>query len=114
MPDMEVDTAQLGMEIGGGGVLGFVTGYATKKIIKIIAVLIGAQLVLFKILETRGVIEVNWGSLYTGAGNMTAAASETSVSGNASSNGILVDSLLSALPAGGGFVTGALLGFKYG
>jgi uncharacterized membrane protein (Fun14 family) len=113
---MEVDTAQLGMEIGGGGVLGFVTGYATKKVIKIIAVLIGAQLVLFKILETRGVIEINWGSLYTGAGNMTAAASETSVSGNASSNGngSLVDSLLSALPAGGGFVTGALLGFKYG
>jgi len=112
---MEIDTAQLGMEIGGGGLLGFVTGYATKKIIKIVAVLIGAQLVLFKILETRGVIEVNWGSLYTGAGNMTAAASETSVNGNASNgNRGLVDSLLSALPAGGGFVTGAVLGFKYG
>jgi uncharacterized membrane protein (Fun14 family) len=128
---VELDPLSLGLEVGGGGILGFLTGYAAKKVVKIVAILIGAQLALFKFLETRGVLEVNWDALYTGAANTTrAAANATMGGGNASGNatnatgnataetagagGGLFESLLSVLPVGGGFTAGALIGFKKG
>jgi uncharacterized membrane protein (Fun14 family) len=114
---VELDTLGLGLEVGGGGVLGFLTGYAAKKVVKIVAVLIGAQLALFKFLETRGVLEVNWERLYTGAGNATTAAANATVGGNetsAQTNGSLFNSVLSAIPIGGGFAVGAFVGFKRG
>jgi uncharacterized membrane protein (Fun14 family) len=118
---VEIDPFSIGLEVGGGGILGFLTGYAAKKVVKIVAILIGAQLALFKFLETRGVLEVNWEALYTGAANTTTAAANATVGGNASGNatangtgGGLFQSLLSALPVGGGFAAGALVGFKKG
>ena len=113
---VELDPLSLGVEVGGGGVLGFLTGYTAKKVVKVIAVLIGAQLALFKFLETRGVLEVNWERLYTGAGNATATAANATVgNGNSGgSNGGLFESIISVLPVGGGFAVGALAGFKRG
>ena len=114
---MELDPLSLGIEVGGGGVLGFLTGYAAKKVVKVVAVLIGAQLALFKFLETRGVLEVNWERLYTGAGNATTAAANATVGGNetsAQTNGGLFESILSAIPVGSGFALGAFVGFKRG
>jgi uncharacterized membrane protein (Fun14 family) len=123
---VEIDPLSLGLEVGGGGILGFLTGYAAKKVVKVIAILIGAQLALFKFLETRGVLEVNWEALYTGAANTTRAAANATMGGNRTGNasnatagtagngGGLFESLLSALPVGGGFAAGALIGFKKG
>jgi len=122
---VEIDALSLGLEVGGGGVLGFLTGYAAKKVVKVVAVLIGAQLALFKFLETRGVLDVNWDALYGGAANTTRAAANATVGGggnasNATANGAngagggLLESFLSALPVGGGFAAGALVGFKKG
>jgi uncharacterized membrane protein (Fun14 family) len=113
---VELDPLSLGIEVGGGGVLGFLTGYAAKKIVKIVAVLIGAQLALFKFLETRGVLEVNWEHLYAGAGNATTTAANATMNngGDSGSGGGLFESLLSVLPVGGGFAVGALVGFKRG
>jgi len=121
---VEIDPLSLGLEVGGSGILGFLTGYAAKKVVKVVAVLIGAQLALFKFLETRGVLEVNWEALYTGAANTTTAAANATMGGNASGNatasgadaagGGLFQSLLSTLPVGGGFAAGALVGFKKG
>jgi len=123
---VEIDPLSLGLEVGGGGILGFLTGYAAKKVVKIVAILIGAQLALFKFLETRGVLEVNWEVLYTGAANTTTAAANATMGGNASGNasnttsqaagngGGLFESFLSMLPVGGGFAAGALVGFKKG
>ncbi|MFP4188909.1 MAG: FUN14 domain-containing protein, partial [Halobacteriales archaeon] len=86
---------------------------------------IGAQLALFKFLETRGVLEVNWEALYTGAANTTTAAANATMGGNSTGNASnttsqaaggsgLFESLLSMLPVGGGFTAGALIGFKKG
>jgi len=91
---VELDPLSLGLEVGGEGVLGFLTRYAAKKVVKVVAILVGAQLALFKFLETRGVLEVNWRRLYTGAGNATTAAANATV--------------------GGGFALGAFVGFKRG
>jgi uncharacterized membrane protein (Fun14 family) len=125
---VELDPLSLGLEVGGGGILGFLTGYAAKKVVKIVAILIGAQLALFKFLETRGVLDVHWEALYTGAANTTKAAANVTIGGNKTGNatgnataegagaagGGLFESFLSMLPVGGGFAAGALIGFKKG
>ncbi len=51
---------QMGLEFGGGGLIGGIIGFAAKKVAKLIAVIVGIELALFKFLETRGILEVNW------------------------------------------------------
>lgn len=101
-----LDPQQLGLEIGGGGVLGGITGYAAKKIAKLIAVIIGLQLALFKFLETRGILEVDWSAI-SGAVEDTAGAANGAPPS-------WIDSLLSALPVSAGFTGGFLIGFRKG
>ena len=97
---------QLGLELGGGAMIGGIIGFAAKKVAKIIAVIIGLELALFKFLETRGVLQVDWGAISGGAQDSTESAGD----GGAS----LVSSLLSALPVSTGFTGGFLVGFKKG
>lgn len=106
---MAIDFLQMGLEFGGGGILGFLIGFATKKIAKLIAVIIGLELALFKFLESKGVLSVNWDALAGAAGNVSSAG----VDAGGEASGYLM-SLLSALPVGGGFALGAFLGFKKG
>lgn len=93
----------VGGEITMGGLLGFVTGYAAKKIAKVIAVLAGLQLAVFTYLETRGVLEVNWSKL----SGLTPDTGQI----NAQASGYLLE-MASAIPMGGGFTVGAVAGFK--
>ena len=86
-----------------GGVLGVVTGYAAKKIAKVIAVLAGLQLAVFKYLETRGVLQVNWSKL----SGITPDASRI----DAQASGYLME-MANAIPMGVGFAIGAAAGFK--
>lgn len=104
-----VDFMGLGLEIGGGGVLGAITGWAAKKVAKIIAFIIGVEVALFKFLETKGVLTVDWGALQGAAGNATNATANQA--GAASG---WFHSILSVLPVGAGFTAGALLGWKKG
>jgi uncharacterized membrane protein (Fun14 family) len=101
---------QIGLEVGGGAAIGGIIGFAAKKVAKIIAILVGLELALFKFLETRGILEVNWEAIRGTASNATAAAGETA-SGTPPS---WVTSLLSALPVSAGFSGGFLVGFKKG
>ncbi len=100
---------QIGIEAGGGAIIGGVIGFAAKKIAKLIAVLIGLELALFKFLETRGVLNVNWKKITNASANVTDAAQE----GGSAGAGYL-DSLLSTLPVGAGFTGGFFLGFRKG
>ncbi|XGI83391.1 FUN14 domain-containing protein [Halorutilales archaeon Cl-col2-1] len=106
---MELDPFQMGLEFGGGGILGFVIGYATKKIAKLIAIIIGAELALFRFLETKGVLSVNWDALADGTANLTSTGAT-----NAGEATGYVTSLASAVPIGGGFAAGTYIGFKKG
>lgn len=96
----------MGMEAGGGFILGFITGYGAKIVAKIIAVLIGVQLALFKFLESKGVIVVNWDRLSSVAGD-TANEANVAVEGQD-----MFMSMVSTIPLGAGFTAGAVLGFK--
>lgn len=100
---------QMGLEVGTGGVIGGIIGYAAKKIAKLIAVLVGLQLALFKFLETRGILAVNWDALTGATQNVTAGA--TNAAGQPPG---WIMSLLSALPVSAGFTGGFLVGFRRG
>ena len=49
--------------IGGGFFVGLLAGYAIKKIIKIVAVIIGLFIAALAYLEYQRIIEVNWTSI---------------------------------------------------
>ena len=75
-----------------------------------IAVLVGLELAMFKFLETRGILEVNWDAIGGATQNATSSAA-TAASGQPP--GWLM-SLLSALPVSAGFTGGFLVGFRQG
>ena len=100
---------QIGLELGTGAVIGGIIGFAAKKIAKLIAIIIGLELALFKFLETRGILEVNWQAIGGAAQNTTASAGQA-----ANQPPGWVVSLLSALPVSAGFTGGFFVGFKQG
>ncbi|MFC7046295.1 FUN14 domain-containing protein [Halobacteriaceae archaeon GCM10025711] len=104
---IDINFTSLGLEFGGGAVIGGIIGFAAKKIAKVIAVIVGLELAMFKFLESEGYLTVRWDRLTNGALEASQAAQ---------SNGVpsWVHSLLSTLSVGAGFTGGFLLGFKKG
>ena len=104
-----LDPQQLGLEVGTGAAIGGITGFAAKKIAKLIAVLVGMELALFKFLESRGFIMVNWekfGGFAEGlAGNGGAATAESVP---------YLNTVLSTLSVSAGFTGGFMVGFRKG
>ena len=102
-----IDVAQLGLDVGVGGVVGGAAGFAAKKIAKIVAFLVGLQLAAFTFLQSRGIVTVDWETLSAG----TLSASESAAGGQPPD---VVVSLLSTLSVSGGFAAGFVAGFRLG
>ncbi|WP_232685764.1 FUN14 domain-containing protein [Halobacterium zhouii] len=103
---IDVDPTSLGLEFGGGAAIGGVIGFAAKKIAKLIAVLVGLELALFKFLESRGILSVDWDQLTAGMIQVSEAANGAPPSWMAT--------ILSTLSVSAGFAGGFLLGFRKG
>jgi uncharacterized membrane protein (Fun14 family) len=104
---MGIDPRSLGIEFGSGAVIGGVIGFAAKKVAKIIAVLVGLELALFKFLESRGILTVDWEKLTSGmVSNAQNAASGAPPS--------WISTILSTLSISAGFTGGFMVGFKKG
>src|SRR6056297_2326391 len=103
---LDFSLQQIGLELGTGAVIGGIIGFAAKKIAKLIAVIVGLELALFKFLETRGILEVNWEAISGAAKNTTSSAGAA-----AGQPPGWIMSLLSALPVSAGFTGGFLVGF---
>jgi len=104
---VDVNLTSLGIEFGGGAGIGAIIGFAAKKIAKLIAVIIGLELALFKFLESRGILTVDWERL---SGGMMKAAEM----GGEGAPPSWVNTLLSTLSVSAGFTGGFLLGFRRG
>lgn len=102
----EISLQGLGLEVGSGGVLGFITGLLAKKVTKLVALLVGGLLVFAKWLEGQGVISVDWARVTGGLIDIGSAAAETAPT--------LFQRIVSTLGLTGGFVAGFALGFKRG
>ncbi|WP_158056338.1 FUN14 domain-containing protein [Halorussus halophilus] len=102
-----IDPQQLGLEFGSGALIGGIMGFAAKKVAKLIAVLVGIELALFKFLESRGILTVDWEKLTAGMLKI----------GESAQNGTppsWMMTILSTLSIGAGFTGGFLVGFKKG
>jgi uncharacterized membrane protein (Fun14 family) len=101
---VEIDAQLLGLQLGGSAVIGALIGYFAKKVAKLIAVLIGAELVLFKFLESRGILTVDWNRLTAGI-----VSAGESAAGQAQG---WIETFVSTAGIGAGFVGGFYLGFR--
>jgi uncharacterized membrane protein (Fun14 family) len=101
-----IDPQQLGIEFGSGAVIGGIVGFAAKKLAKVIAIIVGLELALFKFLESRGILSVDWAAL-------SAGLLKTGESAAGGPPGWL-STILSTLSVSVGFTGGFLLGFRRG
>ncbi|WP_415280716.1 FUN14 domain-containing protein [Candidatus Nitrososphaera sp. FF02] len=60
---MSIDPVSIGASIGFGGIAGFLIGYAVKKVMKIMLVIIGLFFAALGYLASQGIISVNWDKL---------------------------------------------------
>ncbi|WP_138797645.1 FUN14 domain-containing protein [Halostella sp. PRR32] len=102
---IELDPQQLGLEFGSGAFIGAVIGFAAKKIAKILAVIVGVQLALFKFLEAKGILFVDWNRLSAGLLKTGDTVENTND---------WIQPIISTLSLGVGFTGGFLVGFKKG
>lgn len=102
-----INFQQLGFETGGGALMGGLAGFIAKQVAKLIAVIIALELALFKFLEARGVLQVNWKKLADASANVTDTASE-----NAGEAASYVQSFIETLPLAAGFTGGFAAAFK--
>ncbi|EFW90271.1 FUN14 family superfamily protein [Haladaptatus paucihalophilus DX253] len=102
-----IDPQQLGLQLGSGAVIGGIIGFAAKKVAKLIAVIVGLELALFKFLESRGILTVDWEKLSAGLLK----------TGQVAENGTppsWLTTLLSTLSVSAGFIGGFMIGFRKG
>jgi len=95
----------LAYQLGIGGIGGFIAGYALKKMMKIVAVVIGLFILALVYLGYSGIITINYGEL----GN--AVSSALGLTGQAAE---WITPIIAHLPFAGTFGLGLFLGFKMG
>jgi uncharacterized membrane protein (Fun14 family) len=95
----------IGYQLGVGGFLGFIVGYAVKKLTKIIAVLAGIFALLLIYLGYEGVISVNYDKLAEMLQKLIGTADQASN---------LLIPIIANLPFAGSFIAGAAIGLKLG
>lgn len=92
-------------QLGVGGIGGFIVGYAVKKIVKVVVVLLGLLILGLLYMGYVGIIPINYDKLAEATQGLlgaTGPATET------------ITSLASHLPFAASFVIGFILGFKKG
>jgi uncharacterized membrane protein (Fun14 family) len=93
--------------VGSGGVVRFLIGFALKRIMKILAVIIGLFLGALMYLQSQSVININWDKLYS------VSESTLSIIGNPIASTGQVSSIAATLgiPLTEGLSTGFAIGF---
>lgn len=95
--------ANLGLEVGGSVLLGLLVGYAIKTGLKLVVIAVGVQVAILGVLESRGMIRVDWRRL---VGWFIDALAGVHL------HDLVV--LAGGLLIGGGFTLGVLIGFTRG
>jgi uncharacterized membrane protein (Fun14 family) len=92
-------------QIGVGGILGFLVGFALKKVVKLVMVVAGLFVMVLAYLGLRGVISVDFKALEDLISSGLASGSQFVQ---------IIVSIITALPFAGTFVVGFLLGLRKG
>ena len=101
-------------QMGYGGVLGFCTGLACKKIGQSVAEYVGCLLLLLQLLALRGYITIHWTAVKADFDRVLSAGS-AAPSGDDPHRGLraLLRRVFGVMPAGCGFVPGFYVGFVH-
>ena len=99
---MEFDLNAIMGDMGVGAVVGFVTGYAVKKVMKLTLALIGAYVVSLLWLEQKGVLTINKDRLFNLVGEWSHEVLSTG------------EKVMALLPGTAAFLGGFALGFHRG
>lgn len=94
--------------MGLGGFLGFFSGYATKKIAKLFAVIIGVIFIIMQILTFKGFITINWDGIINSTGKYFEREYIQS------SLDYFLNILTVNLPFAGSYIVGFWIGIKKG
>lgn len=109
---MSLGLESIGIGAGGGGVVGFLIGYAAKKMVKLVLVLVGAALGGIAWLEHKGYIQgVDWQALNSDVSGFVQSFQSVAVDGVTTASSTIN---ASGGAMGVGFMAGALLGLKKG
>ena len=95
---------------GSGGIVGFLIGYAIKKVMKISAIIIGIFFGALIYLQTQGVIAINWEKLQSILESTLSAISSTIT--NTEQISIITANI--GIPLTGGLSAGLVLGLSKG
>jgi len=93
-------------QAGGGLVLGFAAGYASKKLAKIFLLGVGLLALALVALAYLGIVTVNWDKL--------ALLVERALTGVQATAYSIQSFIIASVPFAGSFIAGFLIGFKYG
>jgi uncharacterized membrane protein (Fun14 family) len=96
--------------IGSGGLIGFLVGFAIKRIFKILAVLVGLFLGALIYFQSQGLISINWEKLQT----MTQSTASMLVHSLTDTSQISVISGNLGIPLTGGLAAGFAFGIMKG
>ncbi len=91
--------------LGIGGIGGFIAGYAFKKFLKIVAVVVGLFILALVYLGYRGIISINFGELEKSIANSLGIAGQATG---------FIATILAFIPTAGAFGLAFFLGFKLG
>jgi uncharacterized membrane protein (Fun14 family) len=91
--------------IGIGGIGGFLVGYALKKLMKLIAIIIGVFTITLIYLASKNIIMINYPALNEWANRLATSLGGTNIS---------LTPVVTHLPFAGSFIAGSALGFKKG
>jgi uncharacterized membrane protein (Fun14 family) len=96
--------------IGGGFFAGLITGWALKKIIKLIAVVVGIFLGALIYLQTQAIINLNWNKL------QSVSEATLSTIGNSITNTADISTIIGniGIPLTGSLSAGFAIGFSKG
>jgi uncharacterized membrane protein (Fun14 family) len=92
-------------QLGVGGIAGLCTGYALKKIGKLIAIILGLAFIVLELLAYRGIISINYSALQDWANGVIGQVGQA--------EGILTV-IIGNLPFAASFLVGFAIGLKLG
>src|SRR2546421_7530589 len=87
MMTIESNILPLASTIGFGSIVGFLVGFAIKRIMKILAVIAGVFFAALLYLESQHIVNVNWDKLQTISNGVLSTIATTAATTNATSIG---------------------------
>jgi len=93
-------------QLGTGAITGFIVGYALKKLMKILIVIVGGFLLVLAYLQWSGIIKVDYSTLIGKIENAT-----KNIIGGATP---IVSQITANIPFAGSFMAGFYIGYKKG